>query len=107
MEELMPEASLAFTPVSEGTLRVHLRGEFDLNTAAGIQHDLDHLLEREERIALLDAAAVSFMDSSGVAILIRLTNHFESVTLERPSAQLRQVIEMLGLGPLLHLESAK
>ena len=54
------------------TLTVYLRGELDHHAATGIMMELDQELERMSPTELmLDFSGVTFMDSSGIAVVIR------------------------------------
>ena len=55
---------------------------------------------------LLDLASVDFLDSSGVALLIRLANHFGQVRARAAAPPVRRVIQVLGLADRLGLDSS-
>lgn len=56
---------------SETTLTVHLSGEIDHHTAEGIRNKIDTILFKENpKELILDFSAVSFMDSSGVGLVM-------------------------------------
>jgi stage II sporulation protein AA (anti-sigma F factor antagonist) len=50
-------------------------GDMDASTAADFQAELDRLLGRSVRYFVLDLAGVGFMDSTGLATLVRLYKH--------------------------------
>ena len=53
-------------------MTAHLRGELDHHAATGLMLDLDRELERILPTELtLDFSGVTFMDSSGIAVVIR------------------------------------
>jgi anti-anti-sigma factor len=85
-------------------VRVRLAGELDIASLAALQPDLDALLRRPRQPLLLDLAELEFMDSSGVAILIRLANHFGKVESREPTVAVRRVLETLGLTDRFGLE---
>ncbi len=48
------------------------RGDIDASTAADLQAELDRLLGNAVRYFVLDLAGVGFIDSAGLATLVRL-----------------------------------
>ncbi|MFD4582333.1 STAS domain-containing protein [Streptomyces sp. NPDC058434] len=67
-----PRISLTTTPLDHSTTAVALAGELDLYTVAYIEAELTHLTRETERELLLDLADVTFRDSSGVALFLRV-----------------------------------
>jgi anti-anti-sigma factor len=98
MDELtrQPRARLAIEADADRVC-VRVGGELDIASLPEVQPELDALLGRPRQPLLLDLADLDFMDSSGVAVLIRLANHFGEVRTDRPTAAVRRVLEALGL----------
>ncbi|WP_314612853.1 STAS domain-containing protein [Streptomyces stackebrandtii] len=67
-----PQISLTTTPLDHSTTAVALAGELDVYTVANIEETLTHLTRETERELLLDLANVTFCDSSGVALFLRI-----------------------------------
>lgn len=60
------------TSYSSGRLTLHLSGELDHHGAKGAMRTIDALLDKYmPRDAVLDLAGLTFMDSSGIALIIR------------------------------------
>lgn len=88
---------------------IALRGEVD----AGLEVDLAALCARvglegteAEHVVVVDLGAVTFMDSSGIAFLVRLT---QRVAPRRPRVlrapeQVRFVLDVTGLATILDVE---
>jgi anti-anti-sigma factor len=82
---------------------VSLLGEFDIDTVP----DLDRFLRRSlgplyhRRDLVLDLSSATFIDSSFVAFVVRLTRDLRSsrseLVLARPRGQVRRVLGMVGL----------
>ncbi len=72
MTDTSQSFSIEQTDGPDGSVSVRAVGDLDLLTAPELQAALDRLAA-DKRPALLDLAAVSFMDSSGLATLIRAT----------------------------------
>ncbi len=59
------------TAISDKTLTVYLKGEIDHHTAAAIRNRTDsQILRHSPEELILDFSGVSFMDSSGVGLVI-------------------------------------
>lgn len=76
---------------------VELAGELDLAGLDDVEPQLEELLHREPQPLVVDLGGVQFLDSSGIAALIRLANRFTPVEVRRPSPQVRRVFAVLGL----------
>jgi anti-anti-sigma factor len=86
-----------------GPLLVRLAGELDLAGAADIRPALDELLRRDAQPVRIDAAELTFADSSGVAVLLRIANRFGPVETVHAVPVVRRVLQVLGLGARLGL----
>lgn len=83
-----------------------LSGDVDTSTAPQlVSHLCDAMAVRRVE---LDMAAVTFMDSTGLRVILtehqrRQADQLELVVL-RPSTQVARLIELTGLGPYLSVE---
>jgi anti-anti-sigma factor len=65
-------SAVSFTPRSDGVLEVALRGDIDYTNAAGVTEVIREVVRREQPAAILvNMAAVEFLDSSGIAVLVK------------------------------------
>lgn len=56
----------------DGGIRVFtVRGELDMNTASELEQALDGALEDEEAAVMLDLSKCEFIDSTGIALIVR------------------------------------
>lgn len=99
-------ARLAITTTPDGALCVRLGGELDLAGVSELGRQLDDLLSRSPQAIELDLGELTFLDSSGVAVLVRLANHFTDVRTRGATAPVRRVIDVLGLGRRFGLDGA-
>lgn len=105
--EPAPPARLTVSTAPDGAgLLVRLGGELDIAGLPGIEPALDALLLQRPQPLTLDLAELGFLDSSGLAVLIRLANHFGRVQVLHATAPVRRVIEALGLAGRLGLDGA-
>jgi anti-anti-sigma factor len=87
-------------------LVVELSGELDLAGLPAVDRAAAALLTRPAQPVVLDLGGLTFLDSSGVTLLVRLANHFGQVRTRAASPPVRRVIEVLGLAGRFGLEGA-
>jgi anti-sigma B factor antagonist len=86
-----------------GHLVVRISGEIDLSSVTGLEVQVDDLVTRRAEQVDLDLSELSFMDSSGIALLLRITNHFGPVEVTGANQLIRRVVEATGLAEILKL----
>jgi anti-sigma B factor antagonist len=91
-----PRASLDVSSADDG-LVIALAGELDLASLPAVAGPMDDVLSRPAQPVVLDLGGLTFLDSSGVALLVRIANHFGQVRTRAATAPVRRVIEVLGL----------
>ena len=94
------------TSFQSGRLTIYLSGELDHHEARQALRVLDELLDDYlPRDCALDLSALSFMDSSGVALIVRLQRRMAElggrVWVENPARQPRRVIDASGIDRLV------
>jgi anti-sigma B factor antagonist len=84
---------------------VHVNGEVDLATCPQLRAKLVELVDQGVYHLIVDLEQVSFLDSSGIGVLIgglrRVREHGGSLRLTAPSPQVRRVLELTGVTTLL------
>ena len=78
--------------------RLVARGELDTDTARYLDAVVEDL---DGEPIVLDLAAVSFIDSSGIRALLRARQRHNALRIENPSPQAGKVLEMTGLTNVL------
>jgi anti-sigma B factor antagonist len=90
----------ALEPVSQG-VRVRIMGELDLATAPELDRLLDGLADDRHDRVLLDLSDVKFMDSTGLASIVRAHRSADAnghrVALRRGSPQVQRLFEITGM----------
>lgn len=97
---------------SAGRLTICLSGELDQHeaqqTSAAIAELLDEYLPRD---CVLDLSALSFMDSSGIAVIVKANRHIRTIGgrlwIENPARQVLRVIDAAGLDRMIPVESGR
>jgi anti-sigma B factor antagonist len=83
-------------------------GEIDLATAAQFEAAAGELLGSRPKALVLDFGGVTFCDSSGIGVLVRLYNRATVIgcrlTLRRPTPNVRGVLEMTALTRVRRVE---
>jgi anti-anti-sigma factor len=87
-----------------GVLVVSLRGEIDISNADAIGTELERVLDGANGRFVLDLADLGFMDSSGIAMLLRTVARTGPVAVRNPTATVRRMIEATGLSGVLPIE---
>jgi len=84
---------------------VHVDGELDPHTAPLLQNQVDRLVAEGNTSILLDLSQLSFVDSSGLRVLIRahqdVTRGGGDFGLRDPSPTARRLLEITGLTDLI------
>ncbi len=92
-----------------GEVTARVSGEIDHHGARVVMEELDRAIaERLPRRLTLDLSGVTFMDSSGIAVLIRAKGRMDALggtirAVDIPT-QPRRVLDAAGLGRLISLE---
>lgn len=89
--------------LENGVRTISVRGELDLSTAPELEGPLDQALESDEGSVLIDLTQCEFIDSTGIALIVRawqrLQNgdHGRALVLCSQNDQVRRVLEITGL----------
>ena len=103
LDQPAAEATLSVAEDGSGGLRVAIGGELDVGTIERLDGDLDALMARSAERAVVDLGQLEFMDSSGVALLLRIAHRFGEVELHHARPSVRRTLGLLGLTERLPL----
>ena len=100
------------TAFSSGRLTIFLSGELDHHEARCTLNTIDELLDEYlPRDCVLDMAGLTFMDSSGIAVIIRTSRRMKAlggrVWIENPAKQPQRVIDAAGIDRLVPVALGK
>lgn len=89
--------------LEQGVRTISVRGELDLSTAPGLESPLDEALDSGEGSVLIDLSQCEFIDSTGIALIVRAWQRIESgengraLVICSQNDQVRRVLEITGL----------
>jgi anti-anti-sigma factor len=93
--------SVAVQRDSSGPVRVVAEGEIDMTTAGQMRESLTAALDRHPSALVVDLAAVTFIDSSGLAALVhgfkQAAKDGASLIVVDPQPMVRRILEITGL----------
>jgi anti-sigma B factor antagonist len=111
MAELKPADGALEGPLTmavdqvDGRAVVTLAGELDLSGTAHFESRLAPILDRGDLDEIVfDLAELGFIDSSGLAVLVKTAASGKRVILRRPSTLVREVVAITGLDGVLPVE---
>jgi anti-sigma B factor antagonist len=90
------------------TATLAFKGELDMATAESLRRDMNRLREAGHDRIVLDASELTFIDSSGLSVLIavhlRLADSGGELVISQPRQVLRDALELSGVHDLLTIE---
>ena len=100
--------SLLLTPDEDGNVVLAVGGEIDVVTADQVRAALIESLDEWSGRVVVDLAGVSFLDSQGIAMLVRVRKacgvDAKRLVIRSPRPQVRKVFELTGLHTILRIE---
>jgi stage II sporulation protein AA (anti-sigma F factor antagonist) len=101
----MENNSLKFD-FNDGVLRVAIVGEINHHNAVFVRQEIDEKIqELSSKNLVLDLAEVSFMDSSGLGLIMgryqRMQELGGTLTVANPSAEHKKLFKLAGLNKLI------
>ena len=106
----MPRPRADFLCDTAGSiLSIHVRGEIDHHTSSAIRTGIDStLFEKRPQKLILDLSAVSFMDSSGLWLIMGRYSVMKDLegemTVWNPSPETRAILTLAGMERLVRIE---
>lgn len=94
---------------ADGAVVVAVAGEIDMATAGLFHRAINHACGHNGRV-VIDLACTSFIDSSGLAVLIRASERLgqrsDALVVRAPDAAVRRTFEISGVDHLLTIVPA-
>jgi anti-anti-sigma factor len=89
--------------LQDGVRTISVRGELDLSTAPELERPLEEALDGDEGSVLIDLSECEFIDSTGIALIVRAWQRLDSgengrnLVICSQNDQVRRVLEITGL----------
>lgn len=87
--------------LEDGIRAFIVRGELDMGTAPDLEHELEPALAAPDALVMLDLSACDFIDSTGVALIVRAWQRLGDgngrLVLCSPKLQVRRLLEITGV----------
>ena len=103
------EFTVRTAQLGSDTYVVSVTGEADLHTSSEIEDALEDVLRRDGRSVALDLAEVSFIDSSALAMLLKMQPRFKvrggDLLLVSDDRRVLRTLEITGLDRILRIEN--
>ena len=87
----------------DGALVLRLTGDLDVTNAEQVRSAIDAAVSSQTERLIFDLEDLQFMDSSGLAMLVSMTQKVHEVRVRNPSSIVRRLIELTGLADALHV----
>ena len=100
------QAEINVIEAEPGHYTVKVSGELDIASVEHLTFTMDALLRLQPERLELDVSDLEFMDSSGIALLVQITDQFGPCVVRGASPLIRRVIGATGLGEILRLAEA-
>ena len=94
-----------FTARADGGGVITLIGELDLDSAALLRDALIEAGGPGSGSVTLEMSAVTFIDSSGLRVLVGVHNEGQPLTILSPSRQVRRLLEITAMDELFDVRS--
>lgn len=89
---------------ASGVTIVTLSGELDSSNVDALEAIVNPILAQSPERLAFQATHLRFIDSAGIAVLIRAAATVPAIELRDPSPIVRRVIEITALSDLLHIQ---
>ena len=90
---------------ADGVPTIKLSGEIDMANVESLRRLIEPVVARAPEEVIFDLAGLTFMDSSGIALLLQVSAKSGSVRLRDPSPLVRRMIDATGLSDVLVVDS--
>jgi stage II sporulation protein AA (anti-sigma F factor antagonist) len=104
LEDGTSQATVERSVDSSGTTVIHIGGEIDMSNVRAVEADLEGAMSDRPDHVVFDVSALGFIDSSGIAVLLRAAEKTARLELRNPSATVRRILQATGLSDVLHIE---
>jgi anti-sigma B factor antagonist len=83
---------------------ITLTGELDISSADTFRSVVDDAVRERPSRLVFELGGLTFMDSSGIAVMVHAANNAGEIELRHASTIVRRVVEATGLSDVLRLD---
>jgi anti-anti-sigma factor len=87
-----------------GLLTLSIAGELDIASVDGVKESINGLFAGNPERVVFDLEGLTFMDSSGIALMLQMSRQVGAVEVLHATPIVRRVIEATGLSEILGLQ---
>jgi anti-anti-sigma factor len=87
-----------------GLLTLTITGELDIASVGAVEEAIEEILTGECRRVVFELGDLTFMDSSGLALMLQVSKKVEMVEVHHATPIVHRVIEATGLDEILGLQ---
>jgi anti-anti-sigma factor len=99
-----PSATVEVRSDTSGALTLAIAGELDLASVGPVHAAIDEAVDGGRKQLVFDLGDLTFMDSSGIAMMLKISKEVDSMVLRNVTPIVRRVIEVTGLVDVLGLD---
>jgi anti-anti-sigma factor len=99
-----PHATVDHVVDASGLSVITIAGEVDTSNVASVEAELERVTGSAPELLVFDLSALEFIDSSGIALLLRSAGKVGRLELRNPSGVVQRVIEATGLSDVLRVQ---
>ena len=92
-----PSVAVDTVTAVDGTVTVTVHGEVDIANVQTLRHELAGIIDTPPPRVVFDLGDLSFVDSSGIAVLVQVANAAPEVKVGAASPVVRRILEVTGL----------
>ncbi|HJQ43234.1 MAG TPA: STAS domain-containing protein [Jatrophihabitantaceae bacterium] len=87
----------------DGEVVLHIAGEVDISSISALREAINRAIELAPRRLVLELSGLTFMDSSGIAVILTAAEQIGAVELHNPTEIIRRLITLSGLADVLRM----
>jgi stage II sporulation protein AA (anti-sigma F factor antagonist) len=88
-----------------GSPLVVISGEVDMSNVSSVEAELTDIITTASEHLVFDLSALDFIDSSGIALLLRAAEKTGRLELKNPTPTVQRINQATGLADILHIRT--
>jgi anti-anti-sigma factor len=104
LEDGGTRASVGNSVDESGAPVITISGEIDMSNVSTVEAEIDAVTTTSPARLVLDLSALAFIDSSGIALLLRAAAKVGSLEIRSPSAIVQRVLQATGLSDVFRVQ---